>query len=510
MNREIITVQVGTYSNFVGAHFWNLQDEYLSTPFQQRQLSTNTFLQEVPPSSRFYSSGSRYVPRLQIIDASGAFGALSSNAGYVLPSREAPPKLDPTAWHAKQQRIVRDPVPHSAFIKHMHSSQAGNEVTTTSDTTPFTLDDVSYWSDYLQVGLHNRTCFELPGTHYQVENLEHFKTGSDIAKPIIEDVYNDLRHFLEDCDFPGGIVLSSNADDAYAGFTSSYIDYLVEDLGSNMPIMAFGVHNINRSCTRATAALHRNPFDGAVEKQWSTSEAQLVANCLEYNAEYIPLSSQPIHNISKLRVKKGDIFQTSAALSIPLSVALSPLQNGTSLPALFASIRPKPSSTFGGMLCNFPRSTSRFEYGPSLAETNGTCNLSSVWKSTTNRGVQEEHQPSQRAEAISARGFEGNLPVSCIISEMLAFPASFPSIGRDHNIEENTGRDEMSSREGVQLTQLSALSGLAHISKDAREALRELGKSLNHSTALEIGIEEADLHELSETLKSRADDFMDY
>ena len=81
VNREIITLQLGNYSNFIGAHFWNIQEAGF---IYQTSDSPSPVLPEIDHNVLFREGfsgyGERtggqltYTPRLVSVDLKGALG----------------------------------------------------------------------------------------------------------------------------------------------------------------------------------------------------------------------------------------------------------------------------------------------------------------------------------------------------------------------------------------------------------------------------------------------------
>jgi hypothetical protein len=72
--REIVQVQVGNYANFVGAHFWNFQDEALGISGQgeeEWQSNTGVDMDVLYRVGETRQGVPTYTPRLLAFDARG-------------------------------------------------------------------------------------------------------------------------------------------------------------------------------------------------------------------------------------------------------------------------------------------------------------------------------------------------------------------------------------------------------------------------------------------------------
>lgn len=92
--REIVTVQVGSFANFIGSHFWNFQDELLglaSEPSNDPLFKNNSLNMDV-----LYRTGENhegiltYTPRLVSVDYQGSLGSLSSRGYNQAPAVSSP------------------------------------------------------------------------------------------------------------------------------------------------------------------------------------------------------------------------------------------------------------------------------------------------------------------------------------------------------------------------------------------------------------------------------------
>ncbi|PXF48068.1 Protein misato [Gracilariopsis chorda] len=518
MTKEIVNLQIGTHANYVGAHFWNLQDEYLATPVESRELSPSAFFRETAPSSPYFRSGLQYAPRLQVIDACGAFGALSTQAGIVLSGALSQQQLPKPDWGGELQTFIRERVQPSSYTRQLHREEQQEQeyVQQKADEAQHNeeapkqrklFDDVRYWSDFLKTRVHPRSCTSLPGVHYDVTNLQYFSTGYDIAFPLVEDFYDSLRYFIEECDSFGGLNLMSNADDAFAGITASYISHIVDELGASTPILTVGVQNEMRYATQATAESFGATFSPAEEKIWSQNEARLVAFCQEYAVQYVPISSQISRRIPMLHVK-NNVFHTSAALGLALDAALTPLSQGTSLTGVLSLLRPAPFATFGSLVCNVPKSSEALVYGKNVFDTEGTVNLSDAWKPPYHSKAVQFAAPLRTVEVISARGFTRELAVHAKTILPVTIPIPFPTFFDQALARPGAAVPNVNPRDqGVEVEHVSLLSGLATVPCAGRRALQSLSDSVRSVTFTRSGDERARLDEVREALQSRADDY---
>ncbi|KAF5202567.1 misato-like protein [Thalictrum thalictroides] len=81
--REIVTIQVGDFANFIGSHFWNFQDELLG--LAEEPHADQTYKNQSLDTDVLFRAGETqqgtltYTPRLVSIGLQGSLGSLSSH-----------------------------------------------------------------------------------------------------------------------------------------------------------------------------------------------------------------------------------------------------------------------------------------------------------------------------------------------------------------------------------------------------------------------------------------------
>jgi hypothetical protein len=133
MPREIITLQLGGYSNFIGSHFWNIQEECMSYDHDEDSKENS----EVRSDILWRQTSSTVVPRLMTLDLKSERGALR-RMGYLYPemahtSQEAlqgdpsglsANSVDFGAWGGAVASIYMDPIAVHPFVQHIIDTDA--------------------------------------------------------------------------------------------------------------------------------------------------------------------------------------------------------------------------------------------------------------------------------------------------------------------------------------------------------------------------------------------------
>ena len=122
MVKEIITLQLGPFSNFVGSHFWNVQDD-ARHPVGYDEGGDPLYEDQQANAEHLYRSsgrGTQLTPRLVLCDAADNFGTLNQQ-GIALHDGAGPavPDVDPLAWAGSVQQVVQEARDTHAFVKMM-------------------------------------------------------------------------------------------------------------------------------------------------------------------------------------------------------------------------------------------------------------------------------------------------------------------------------------------------------------------------------------------------------
>lgn len=114
-------------------------------------------------------------------------------------------------------------------------------------TSQLTADHVRYWSDFNHVFYHPRSIVQL--NEYELTSqlmpFESWNAGQDLFNDLDKEfdlLDRDMRPFAEECDQLAGIQIFTSVDDAWGGFSSSYIDLLRDEYGKTS-IWLWGVED---------------------------------------------------------------------------------------------------------------------------------------------------------------------------------------------------------------------------------------------------------------------------
>lgn len=517
MSKQVVTIQIGNQSNFIASHFWNTQFAYLSEPEAERELDPSALFRE---ASQSLNTENRFTPRAQIIDACGAFGSLSVQHGHVVkPKPSAEVEADENfvdAWSESRAVFRQDVIPPHPLS--MPTNVLAEHVPPGS--TP--RQEVKYWSDYLSLRLHRRTAHALTGVHHDVTNMEDFSTGIALASTQrLDDLYDDLRFFIEECDSFGGLVIHANADDAYAGLTTQYTQFLRDELGMNAPFLMLAAEAGHRACTVARARVMHIPFEQQREVRQARNEAFCVHACTEQGLQYVPLSSLAGLQLPVRNVNLQNRHHATAALGLAVDVALSPLRSTHSLNGLIGAVRPRDVAFYSSLYTYLQfrdAPTLDVESARSVLSAEGTVNLSQTWMLEAMAKEQESRirldwtglQMDCPCHFLCARGFRqrGRLPL--YTRRGVLIPDGFPPILGMDGLRPGGFPDGLAigTRGKEAVDRLSIAAGLVCNQGVAVSAL----KGLSAAVATRVSLSKADAvaavetDELRESFRSHIED----
>ena len=252
LTREVITLQLGHYSNFVGTHFWNLQES--SFCYDPNEMSPREIDHDCCYREGLSPNGEQtYTPRLMLFDLQGSFGnlpqisslyqsGLTDAALYTWSDQLTVHKTESQPKNEFQMDIADEGCAqvHPSFdgsssfqTPNMNSVQntskrhdpevvesQGETETNKADIKTesekfYNLDgDVSVWSDFLGTQLHPKTVQVVGEYLHEAEMcpFDVFGYGQSVLRrtAFYDRMEDSLHFFVEECDSLQGFQVSNN------------------------------------------------------------------------------------------------------------------------------------------------------------------------------------------------------------------------------------------------------------------------------------------------------------
>ncbi|KAM0854967.1 hypothetical protein ACQ4PT_050083 [Festuca glaucescens] len=254
--REVVTVQVGGYANFVGSHFWNFQDELLGLaddPAADAAFRTAPLDMDV-----LYRAGETlqglptYCPRLVSVGSRGSLGSLSSSGVPGL-STAASEQLNITTWSGNVTRSVAKPHGRNLFLQSLaedqivSTSNGGNNSQKNvedKDLVECLENDVNFWTDYTKVQYHPQSLYEMNGSWTDFEKFDNFGTAREVVSEWsqMEEMNERLRFFVEECDHIQGIQFIVDDSGGFSSVAAQFLETIADDY-TNTPVLLYCVRD---------------------------------------------------------------------------------------------------------------------------------------------------------------------------------------------------------------------------------------------------------------------------
>ncbi|KAF2843701.1 tubulin nucleotide-binding domain-like protein [Patellaria atrata CBS 101060] len=313
---EIVTLQFGPQSNYLGTHFWNTQDSYF-TYANQLESPVNHDIHFQPGIG---ADGSEtFTPRTVIYDIKTSFGSLRrENALYELQEEESS-RAGPAreVWNGPTTIQTLPSVPLNAYQAHIDSGLLSPPPTLTTSS-------VRFWSDYTHLFYHPRSLVPLTllqpqitshsSTEPVVDPFETWDAGLDLFKHLNQDediLDRDLRPFIEEADALQAVQILSQPQDGWGAFASQYVERVRDEVGK-VGIWIWGLE-FEAAATRETRV------------QQLANKARSLIEFTTHANVYIPLSS---HATSRsphyLDLNRSSRWHTAALQATALETATLP------------------------------------------------------------------------------------------------------------------------------------------------------------------------------------------
>ncbi|KAF9039839.1 tubulin domain-containing protein [Panaeolus papilionaceus] len=353
--KEIVYIQAGNISNYVGTHFWNTQETYLSNTGSKETLDVDPDVSMMDSSHD--EKKSTLCPRLLLFDTKSSFGTLSASNALGEPDGED--DNNDVLWSGITQQIKHDRVPKSVYQDRME-----REVEKlSSDQELQGVGHVRYWSDFSRVYYLPRSLQKLPDRTELDSGGAEWSQGHELFNRYDEDTElmdGALRLLVESCDNLQGLQISSDSDTFGAFMSSFFVSFRDEYL--KIPTFTFAM--LPGAILSTT-----NVKEDEIRKV--INEALYLRSLNEFSTMNIPIQapqewSQSAWN-NFINPDPLSLYQSSAILSTHIESATLPFRlkrEHRGIPDLCALLNWRGTGPFGELSGSFPF--------PSFATARGT------------------------------------------------------------------------------------------------------------------------------------------
>lgn len=263
--REVVTLQLGHFSNFTGTHWWNLQDASLcyDADVPPGELQSDVLFRE----GLTLGGHVTYTPRLIALDLKGSLQTLKQEGslyttthnssaltwqGQIMTHEESPPDKNVFLQdldRLDEGQLLAEPDFGPLAGASGHCSGGAVAIQTVNSALervqkPYRLEgSVRVWSDFLRLHLHPRTVSVIHQYNHNGESgrLEAFGQGEALLQgSVLEELEDRIHFFIEECDYLQGFQVLCDMADGFSGFGSKVTELLQDSYGGR-GILTWGV-----------------------------------------------------------------------------------------------------------------------------------------------------------------------------------------------------------------------------------------------------------------------------
>ncbi|KAL4624861.1 hypothetical protein GN956_G17675 [Arapaima gigas] len=253
--REVVTVQLGHYSNFVGTHWWNLQDASLSydpdSAAPPSELHSDVLFRE----GLTLRGHLTYTPRLIAVDLKGSLYTLRQEGSLYDFGKET----STFTWSGEVVTYEETPATKNSFLQDLDKLIDGEilaegdfpsqpsqfQGAVAMETVNSVMDHIQkeyqlegtvrVWSDFLRIHFHPRSISVINQYNHDGESqrLEAFGQGETLLQgSLLEELEDRLHFFVEECDYLQGFQVLCDIADGFSGLGSKMTEMLRDSYGS--------------------------------------------------------------------------------------------------------------------------------------------------------------------------------------------------------------------------------------------------------------------------------------
>lgn len=191
---EIITLQFGNYSNFVGTHYWNFHHKRL-LEFENSTEDNRSYVTKLFRESQ--SSRSCFVPRAIVFDIKSKLSSLKQDGSFGDTNEIAKEVLN----NNSNAVIFDEPViEKNQFVKQIQSGEVDPDANFECNFE----SEVKTWTDFMSYEFDSHTVQLLSETYKDGEDFSFFGIGQDEYKQLEDDFEDNLHFWAEECDYLEG------------------------------------------------------------------------------------------------------------------------------------------------------------------------------------------------------------------------------------------------------------------------------------------------------------------
>lgn len=567
--REVVTIQIGSYSNYVGAHWWNLQES--SFVYDPQHFAA--FPKEVNHDVLFREGKTvtgqvTYTPRLVLFDLSHSLGSLRREGTlYSVDTEESinwigdvtlheTPKEKKNAFLADleedtnedgDEQNIMDPDDVDCAQKQEERSLNCAPVKQTDAVfgkTLYNLDsEVKVWSDYLRTAFHPRTIHMLQS--YQHNDPEQpfnvFGMGQQAVKDrtVWDQIEDRMRYFTEECDLLQGFQIFLDCYDGFSGVGTSVLSFLADEYSAKSrftfavtPTIVSDKTARDRSCRIINSALslYHGSELGSLYLPLSLSSTLWKSIGNSVTLPYLDYKADLDYHSSAILAASVDTmtlpYRRESGASRISDITSSFSSFGRKVACLNTSL-PFPmraGSSFSDSLISLGKADPWTSLTPHVKCIDSPYFQSCVVRGILDSMVQRPHQPKSPRTVLSScstvddvlklylsETYPSSLNAGCVMRDGIMVGSPFPHVFSPNINHKGFINDTLRlANSGVYsvpaMTSLQSTSNIHSYVASLQQCVAQF-KINKHSHFLEAGLEEDDYQEMVESLFTLAESY---
>lgn len=349
MAREILTLQLGNYANYVGTHWWNIQEA--SFNYDPNADPSEVDHDVLYREGRTLTRQTTYTPRLLLVDLKGTLKFMPEEGElYQQRTIDEEELVAGIGWDSgKVEVIKKDPVGKSEYQRDLGEGakdEGGDEEEKEKDYN--FKDTVQDWIDFSYSRFHPRSINMVNEySHSKEENLfDTITNGMELWRncDFQDEITDKVRQYVEECDGCQGFQTLFDCVDGFAGLGVKCLEHLQDEYGKAslvFPLIPPRMLNFKNADETMTTSIR------------VVNTALCFSNLIESCSLFVPLSTMGRcwRNLDQPRsfplvcYEESNLYQTSALLAtfldtVSLRYRMKNPSQGNYLPSLCADISP--------------------------------------------------------------------------------------------------------------------------------------------------------------------------
>ncbi|XP_055604637.1 protein misato [Uranotaenia lowii] len=233
MPREIVTFQLGNYSNYIGTHWWNIQEAGFNYDpnAEPSEIDHDVLFREGQTANR----QTTFTPRLLLLDLKGTLKFMPEDGDlYSDGNKDENDIVQAIGWDPVKVEVIRkDPVQKCKFQKDL--TVDGQEIAEDEEEDYNLKDTVEDWIDFSYTRYHPRSMnIVREYSHSNEENqFDTITNGMEVWEKFeFQDEFTDkIRQYVEECDACQGFQTIFDCIDGFAGIGVKTLLHLQDEYG---------------------------------------------------------------------------------------------------------------------------------------------------------------------------------------------------------------------------------------------------------------------------------------